>query len=227
MNILFIVLFILFIFYIGYNILNRKKKQQNIEKDYLQKNREKLEKQLINEKKIIEDNLLLQIASTKNELASTQRNLLQEKEKLEETIRNGEKVIAQLEKRKQEQIDTIKAQIEDKKKIVEIEVDAFRMAEMQNARTAVDAEVAANQKWAASSLTTYWDSLAQSTYETEQALQLVKAELEDYRKKQQAVNEAILRQRELDEKQDFYRAKLTDDAKQDIKYLISIVDNIK
>ena len=227
MSILFIILFILFIIYIGYNIINRKKIQQNIEKDYLQKNREKLEKQLINEKKIIEDNLLLQIASTKNELASTQRNLLQEKERLEETIRNGEKVIAQLEKRKQEQIDTIKAQIEDKKKIVEIEVDAFRTTEMQKARTAVDVEVAANQKWAASSLTIYWDELAQSTYETEQALQLAKAELEDYRKKQQAVNEAILRQRAIDEQKDFYRIKLTDEAKQDIKYLISIVDNIK
>ena len=219
MNILFI---ILFIFYIGYNILNRKKIQQNIEKDYLQKNREKLEKQLINEKKIIEDNLLLQIASTKDELVQTQRNLLQEKEKLEETIRNSEKVIAQLEKRKQEQIDTIKAQIEDKKKIVEIEIDAFRTTEMQKARTAVGAEVAANQKWATSSLTTYWDELAQSTYETEQALQLVKAELEDYQKKQQAINEAILRQRAIDEQQDFYRVNLSEFAIEDIKLLQEI-----
>ena len=55
----------------------------------------------------------------------------------------------------------------------------------------------------------------------------VKEELEDYRKKQQAINEAILRQRAIDEQQDFYRVKLTDDAKQDIKYLVSIIDNIK
>lgn len=215
MDILFIILLILFIIYIGYNIINRKKIQQNIEKDYLQKNREKLEKQLINEKKIIEDNLLLQIDATRNTLA-------REKERLDELIKTGEQTIAQLEKRKQEQVEAIKAQIEDKKKIVEIEVDAFRTTEMQKARTAVDAEVAANQKWAASSLTTYWDELAQSTYETEQALQLAKAELEDYRKKQQAINEAILRQRAIDEQKDFYRVCLSENAIEDVKLLQEI-----
>ena len=61
MYILFIILLILFIGYVGYNLINRKKIQQNIENNYLQKNREKLEEQLLNEKKIIEDNLLLQI----------------------------------------------------------------------------------------------------------------------------------------------------------------------
>lgn len=54
-----------------------------------------------------------------------------------------------------------------------------------------------------------------------------KVELDDYKKKQQAINEAILRQRAIDEQQDFYRVKLTEDAKQDIKYLVSIIDNIK
>lgn len=215
MDILFIILLILFIIYIGYNIINRKKIQQNIEKDYLQKNREKLEKQLINEKKIIEDNLLLQIDATRNTLA-------REKERLDELIKTGEQTIAQLEKRKQEQVEAIKAQIEDKKKIVEIEVDAFRTTEMQKARTAVDAEIAANQKWAASSLTIYWDELAQSTYETEQALQLAKAELEDYRKKQQAINEAILRQRAIDEQKDFYRVCLSENAIEDVKLLQEI-----
>jgi hypothetical protein len=46
-----------------------------------------------------------------------------------------------------------------------------------------------------------------------------KVELEDYRKKQQAVNEAILRQRELDEKQDFYRVCLSEFTIEDINLL--------
>jgi HKD family nuclease len=41
------------------------------------------------------------------------------------------------------------------------------------------------------------------------------------------VNEAILRQRELEEKQDFYRICLSFQSKEDIKYLLSIIDNIK
>ena len=50
----------------------------------------------------------------------------------------------------------------------------------------------------------------------------VKEELEDYRKKQQAVNEAILRQRELDEKQDFYRVCLSEFTIEDINLLQEI-----
>jgi hypothetical protein len=41
--------------------------------------------------------------------------------------------------------------------------------------------------------------LAQGTVKTEQELALVRAELDDYKKKQQAINEAILRQRAIDE----------------------------
>jgi hypothetical protein len=45
------------------------------------------------------------------------------------------------------------------------------------------------------------------------------AELDDYKKKQQAVNEAILRQRAIDEQQDFYRVNLSEFAIEDIKLL--------
>jgi hypothetical protein len=46
-----------------------------------------------------------------------------------------------------------------------------------------------------------------------------KAELDDYKKKQEAINEAILRQRELEEKQDFYRVCLSNDTVEDISLL--------
>ena len=215
MYILFIILLILFIGYVGYNLINRKKIQQNIENDYLQKNRKKLEEQLLNQKKIIEDNLLLQIEATRDKLE-------REKTRLDDLVKNGEQVIEQLEKRKQAQLDAIRAQTEERKQLVEVEVEAYRTTEMQKARTAVESEVAENQKWAAHSLTIYWDELAQSTYETEQELQKAKAELEDYRKKQQAVNEAILRQRAIDEQKDFYRVCLSENAIEDIKLLQEI-----
>ena len=54
----------------------------------------------------------------------------------------------------------------------------------------------------------------------------VKAELEEYKKKQQAVNEAILRQRELDEKQDFYRVCLSEFTIEDINLLQEIRQKI-
>ena len=217
-----IILLLVIIIGISYYIINRKKIEQNIEENYLQKNREKLQQQLYNEKKIIEDNLLLQIASTKNELASAQRQLHQERDRLDNLIKNGEETIAQLEKRKKEQLSAIEEIVSEKKKHVDKDVEAYRELEMQKARTAINADTEANQKWAEASLSAYWDGLAQSTQETEELLQAVKAELEDYRKKQQAINEAILRQRAIDEQQDFYRVCLSENAIEDIKLLQEI-----
>jgi hypothetical protein len=68
-------------------------------------------------------------------------------------------------------------------------------------------------------LSTYWDGLAQNTQKAEDELASVLAELADYKKKQQAVNEAILRQRAIDEQQDFYRVNLSEFAIEDIKLL--------
>jgi hypothetical protein len=82
----------------------------------------------------------------------------------------------------------------------------------------VDAQLA----WAERTLEIYWEQLAQGTVKTEQELALVRAELDDYKKKQQAINEAILRQRAIDEQQDFYRVNLSEFAIEDIKLLQEI-----
>ena len=226
---IYIILLLLSIilFLVIYYKINQKKIEQQIEKDYLQKNTEKLENQLKLEKKLIEDKLLLQIASYKSEISQLSYEKQKERERLEEVIKSGEQVVAQLEKRKEEQTKLLNEILADRKGFVEKEVEDFRTSEMQKARTAVETETEQHKIWAEANLAAYWDELAQRAEETELELAQARAELEDYRKKQKAINEAILRQRAIDERQDFYRVKLTDDAKQDIKYLLSIIDNIK
>ena len=51
-------------------------------------------------------------------------------------------------------------------------------------------------------------------------------ELEEYKKKQTAYNAEILRRRELEEKQDFYRVVLSTEASDDISYLLSIREKL-
>ena len=51
--------------------------------------------------------------------------------------------------------------------------------------------------------------------------------LNDYATKQATINEAIMRQRAIEEQQDFYRICLSQDSKADINYLISIIPNMK
>jgi hypothetical protein len=90
---------------------------------------------------------------------------------------------------------------------------------MCKARTAIETEANAQQTWADTILAGYWEHLARTTQEKETELRTVILELDDYKKKQQAVNEAILRQRAIDEQQDFYRVCLSEFAIEDIKLL--------
>ena len=229
MQILCVILFIIIISMIIYYIIRRKKIEQHIEKVYLDKNREEFNKQLQTEKQFVEDELLLQTDALRRE-----RDAIQEK------IQQGEKILEQLALRKSEQersiihetellvahekekLSAINSLIEEKKKSVEVEVDAFREVEMQKARTAVNADTEANQRWAQATLSTYWDGLAQCTQEKEQELAEVMALLDDYKKKQQVINEAILRQRAIDEQQDFYRVCLSQETIEDVQILQNV-----
>ena len=220
----YIIILLLLVIIIGivYYKVNRKKLQQQIKEDYLNKNRAEFNKQLQNENQIVEDNLLLQIASTKNELANVTRSLSQEKERLDTTIRAGEETIRQLDKRKTEQLSAITEIVTERKQSIDTDVAAYKEVEMQKARTAVETEANSQQKWADAILAGYWEHLAQTTQEKEAELHTVILALEDYKKKQQAVNEAILRQRAIDEQQDFYRVCLSEFAIEDIKLLQEI-----
>lgn len=232
---LFIILLLLSIIIGGiiYYKRNRKKIEEQVEKNYLKENREKLYNQLKTEKQSIEDGLLLEID-----------NLRRERDRLSDVISAGEKTIEQLEKRKienlrafeerkkeqdeillirkQEQLSAIDEVVSERKKSIDADVAAYREVEMQNARIAIDADALMNSQWAEACLTTYWDDLARNTQEIEQELNIARAELEDHRKKQQAINEAILRQRAIEEQQDFYRVCLSENAIEDIKLLQEI-----
>ena len=222
MLLLNIILIIIIISGSIYLAINHKNLQQQIKENYLNKNRTEFNKQLQNEKQIVEDNLLLQIASTKNELADVQRNLSQAKEQLSTTVRAGEETIRQLDQRKKEQLSAISEIVNERKQSIDTDVAAYKELEMQKARTAVHADTEANQKWAEATLSTYWDGLAQTTQEKEQELASVIAMLDDYKKKQQAVNEAILRQRAIDEQQDFYRVCLSQETIEDVQILQNV-----
>ena len=72
---------------------------------------------------------------------------------------------------------------------------------------------------------------AQQEFKTKQKsyseeLSYLKKELEDFRSRREAVNEAIRRERELTEKEDFYKIQLTQSDIEDIKLLDSMKDHL-
>ena len=234
-----IIIIILLIITILSLIIYNKKKFDKTEKQLYNNIQQKVEQEFIEKRRQeLEEYLLIETANAREKADLTHQaylaQLRAEQQRLESIIKTGEETIRQLEIRREEQTKLIEATISDKKKIVDVEVQAYREVETQKAATAVTQWAATARSQEEANLCSYKDEVARSKSKmqeelvrTQQEIDAAKAELADYKKKQDAVNEAILRQRELDEKQDFYRVKLTDEAKQDIKYLISIVDNIK
>ena len=64
----------------------------------------------------------------------------------------------------------------------------------------------------------------QRSYNNE--LSYLRRELEDFRSRRDAINEAIRRERELNEKEDFYKIQLTQNDIEDIKLLDSMKDRL-
>ena len=221
-----ILLIIINIIFLSYNIYRNVKiaKQSKILYTKIQ---QEVEEQFTEErKKELENKLLIEFANAR-QLAETEFRLHlsrmnEERQQLEAEIRQRELLVKQLELRKEEQEKLINEAIAEKKKSVDTAVEAYRDVEMQKARTAIESDTDAQLAWADRTLEIYWEQLAQSTQETEQELARVRAELDDYKKKQQAINEAILRQRAIEEQQDFYRVNLSEFAIEDIKLLQEI-----
>ena len=222
MIIIIILLIIIILSLLLYYKINKQKLEEKIKQEYININ-----------KKELENNLLIEIGKRRDQADLEHKlhlaALEKEEGRLEAIIKTGEETIRQLEKRKEEQTKLINEAINDKKKIVDTEVEAYRKIETQNAATAITQWAAASRAETEASLNAYKDEVALTKQSLQAELLLiqsmisdVKEELEDYRKKQQAVNEAILRQRELDEKQDFYRVCLSDFTIEDINLLQEI-----
>lgn len=229
-----IIIIILLIITIFSLIIYNKKKLEKNEKEIYNIIQQKVEEDFKNNKqKELEEYLLIESANAreKAELShlAYMAELREEQQRLESIIRTGEETIRQLEKRKEEQSKLIEETITGKKKIVDVEVQAYRDLETQKAATAVTQWAATARSAEEANLNAYKDEVAQCKSKmqeelahTQQDIDTAKAELADYKKKQDAVNEAILRQRELDEKQDFYRVCLSQETIEDIQLLQGI-----
>lgn len=102
------------------------------------------------------------------------------------------------------------------------EADLLKIADAR-----VEEEKQKMQKAAQASFEKTMADMGAQTEAARAQIEVLTKEIAEYSAKQAAINEAILRQRALEEQQDFYRICLTPEAKSDINYLISIIPNLK
>lgn len=226
MIVIIILLLIINIGGVGLSIYSKRKFAKQRKQLYNQIQQEVEKEFITTRKKELEENLLIESAKNREIAELQHQNFIarfQEQETyLRGTITTLQGIIEQLEQRKCEQTQFLDETINARKEGINAEIEAYKEIQTQKAWNAISAETDAMQKFAEEGIKSMWDEFAQNTQDLQLELERVKAELEEYKKKQQAVNEAILRQRELDEKQDFYRVCLSEFTIEDINLLQEI-----
>lgn len=116
--------------------------------------------------------------------------------------------------------------IDDSKSSIDRELKAFKQMRLTQIEGEISTEADRKREAAIAKDTEFYElqDIERNNYrfETDQ----IKSELAAYRAKRDALNAEIMRQRELEEKQDFYRVCLSDVAKQDILILESIREKL-
>lgn len=149
-------------------------------------------------------------------LADQQREIDSANLMLEEKKKSVSETIALLEASYSEKQKALEQSLADKEQLLLTQ----QAAVLKNAATALKAEL--DKEVAEHATRTQNLRLA-----AENELNLIKLEIEDFKKKQQVINEEIMRRRQVEEQTDFYRIVLDESSIDDIQILLSIRQNLK
>lgn len=123
----------------------------------------------------------------------------------------------------QSEQDKVDRVLSERKKVIDSEVQRYKESLINLAR---NADKARREEYAAD----FSNWINQKQIEKEQIEKehlKILAELEDFRKRRAAINEAILREKEIKEKEDFYRVILTENDLSDMRILEGIAPQMK
>ena len=203
-------------------IIYKRKLQQKLEfesKKYVQEN-----------KQILESQISRQIEGLKlreRELSRDVQGKWKELETVSEQITYSNNQLRQVNDTLQTQRERAKNYEDGLRELAEETAKQYEETLMNIAKDKVEAEQEKMQKAAQQSFEKTMADMGVQAEAARAQIETLTKEIAEYSAKQAAINEAILRQRALEEQQDFYRICLTPEAKSDINYLISIIPNLK
>ena len=221
--ILFIILSIILV--IIYNI-----KKKHLEKNYKQEyfnnyyqefeaEKHRLNEELERHKEETSQKYAWWLSTKEEERNNIERSLIERKQAVEE-------IIEQLELRRREAEKSYQKAILNGQEKIDIELEGYRKVEVEKLNNNLAAEFAEKRQLTLSAFNQYSDQLAADLTKAREELLVVIEELEEYKKKQAAYNAEILRRRELEEKQDFYRVNIGRQEIDDIQCLLSIREKL-
>lgn len=225
-----IILLVIFIILLILNYNKLKKDREKFREDYiykhkieLQKETDKFREELVSRKNEIE-------AEVGKEIEMLYTQVKRQRGIVKQAQEDTEEKIALLNKTQQRAVDEYQVLLEERKKCKQKEIDMQLAAEVAHARAEADAKIAQSkaeaenmvaqaQNEATAALDEFLKSIENQKLEAQEKIEQLKEILDDYQEKTKVINEAILRQRAIDEETDFYRICLSDKAIQDIAIL--------
>jgi len=188
--------------------LNLKEKSLEEIKTYFRKEWEEEEKELEHRKKLEEVKILKELTDVTNDYC-------REKDKLDFQIKNLETQLIEKEKRYNEVNQDLDLYRQGKIK----EIDSTATEYEQRKRLLVDASIVQYRELRNKLYNEELSSMQTQKEALENEIKTIKSELEEERIKRAAINEEILRQKQIEEQQDFYRIQLDPNEIGDIEIL--------
>ena len=204
MNIGYYIIIGLWIFTIGLILLRGKIIEQNL-------------------KEILTERIEKEIREKRSRQIQTHRELEAQQAKQREEIQQTETEIAN----RKAVLSALDASIESSRQYVNRYVEDVKQEKLKALDEQIKAEGIEMTRRAQAEHQKQLDALELIRKNTQGEIDKISADLEAYRAKQDAVNQEILRRRELEEQKDFYRVCLTEDAIADISLLQITRQNLK
>lgn len=211
-------------------LLLYKKEKKKIKKEFIENCQVLFEQELEKNKQSIEEqveeykrNALKRCEEWRNAQIA-ERQLVDKS--LEERKRAVEEIIEQLESRRREAEKNYNEIIFNEKERINTELEFYRKNKLDGIESSILFEQSEKTAAATKAYEEFITSLDEQKHLRTAELFAITEELNDYKKKQAAYNAEILRRRELEEKQDFYRVLIGQQEIDDIQCLLSIREKL-
>lgn len=145
---------------------------------------------------------------------------------LEERKQAVEEIIEQLESRRREAEKLRDIAINDGKEKIDIELNGYKKLKLEQANNDIEKEIVAKRNSTLKEFSEFTEIIENQKTEYKEELQSIIEQLNDYKNRQAAVNEEILRRRQVEEQQDFYRVVLDEAAISDMQILLTIREKL-
>ena len=153
------------------------------------------------------------------ERLALENNLVERKEAIDE-------IIDQLEWRRRELEKLHEERVANEQSKIDLEISNYLEQQKILVEQKIEQEKATKQSHAVEQFELFNQQLTEKLNTKQNELNEVVGQLEDFKKRQAVINEEILRRREVEEKQDFYRVVLDEKSIDDIQCLLNIREKL-